>query len=97
MKDKNVSMTDFKEFVLSQPDDRMIDLSYSSPEDMGCPLVHYTRNKFKRKVYGVGLFTANTDREYIFFDNNVQLFMQALLTHGASNYKKAKALIQKSF
>lgn len=49
MKDKNVSMTDFKEFVLSQPDDRMIDLLYSSPEDMGCPLVHYTRNKLREK------------------------------------------------
>ena len=97
MKIKDVSMADFKKFVLSQPDDRMIDLLYSSSEDMGCPLVHYSRKKFKRKVYGVGLYTAETDREYIFFDTNIQLFMQALLTHGASNYKKAKALIQKSF
>lgn len=97
MRIKNVSMTEFKEFVLSQPDDRMIDVNYSSPEDIGCPLVHYSRNKFKRKVNSVGLFTANTDRECVFFDNNVQLFIQKLLNYGAKDYKKAKSLIQKSF
>lgn len=100
MKIKNVSMTEFKNFILSQPDDRMIDLLYSSSEDVGCPLVHYTRNKLKRKVTCVGICSAKTDRATFWFDDNVQmfmhkLFMHKLLTQGAQNYKKVKTLIQK--
>ena len=92
---KNVSMKEFKDFILSQPDDRIIDFNYSSPEEIGCPLVHYSRKKFKRKVNVAGLYTASTDRETIIFDESVQLFMHKMINQGVNSYKRVKNLIQK--
>ncbi len=95
LKMKNVSMKEFKDFVLSQPDDRIIDFNYSSPEEIGCPLVHYSRNKFKRKVNDAGLYTVSTDRETIIFDNSVQAFMHKMIIQGVTRYKRVKTLIEK--
>ena len=96
MKIKNVSMAEFKNFVLSQPDDRMIDFDYKSTEDLGCPLVHFTRNKFKRKVTSAGWFTTETDRHLVIFDDNIRLFMQPIMVQNVTTYKRVKTLIQKS-
>jgi len=95
LKTKHVSMKEFKEFILSQPDDRIIDFDYFSPEEIGCPLVHYSRNKFKRKVKTVGLLTASTDRETIIFDSDVQIFMFKLINQKETSYKKVKKIISK--
>ena len=91
---KEISMKELKDFVLSQPDDRQIDLMYSSSESLGCPLVHFVRNKFKRKVVNAGFTSVATDRHVIIF-NDVADFMHKLFSSNSTSYKKAKQLIQK--
>jgi hypothetical protein len=92
---KNVSMKEFKTFVLSQPDSRLIDLDYTSSENLGCPLVHFVRKNFKRKVFRVGFSSAYTDRHAISFNGDVSDFMLELIRFNATSYKKAKKLIEK--
>jgi hypothetical protein len=92
---KNVTFTEFKEFILSQPDDRLIDLLYISPCDLGCPLVHFVRNKFKRKVLSAGFSMVRTDRDVISFESSVGNFSSAAIQHRVENYKQAKRIIHK--
>jgi len=97
---------DLKSFVLSQRDERRIDMLQGGDSisdqniSCGCILVQFGRRKYKRKIQHVGystLFFKNnrmitaTDRD----EKKCHAVIRQCLDHGVDNYKQAKEIINK--
>lgn len=100
------TFNDLKSFVLSQRDERKINMTQSgdaiSDENIscGCILVQFGRRRYKRKIQHVGyssIFFKNdrmitaTDRD----EKKCHDVISQCLGRGVKNYKQAKEIVNK--